>query len=75
MLLLQVHEQEFGSDSASGWVNGTFYLLNFYPFMGQSSGNYSILPERQPIHGQPINISSATIHWSWTSFFTTATQV
>ncbi len=22
----QVHEQEFGSESASGWVNGTFYM-------------------------------------------------
>jgi hypothetical protein len=73
MLLLQVHEQElFGSDLASGWVNGTFYMD---PFMGQSSGNYSILPERQPTHGQPINISSATTHWSSTSYLTTATQV
>jgi hypothetical protein len=73
MLLLQVHEQElFGSDSASGWVNGTFYMD---PFMGQSSGNDSILPERQPIHGQPIKISSATTHWSWTSYLTTAKQV
>jgi hypothetical protein len=26
LLLLQVHEQEFGSESASGWVNGTFYM-------------------------------------------------
>ncbi|EFX83811.1 hypothetical protein DAPPUDRAFT_100249 [Daphnia pulex] len=39
------------------------------------SGNYSILPERQPIHGQPIKISSATTHWSWTSYLTTATQI
>lgn len=24
--MAQVHEQEFGSDSAQGWVNGTFYM-------------------------------------------------
>jgi len=26
LLVRQVHEQEFGSDSAQGWVNGTFYM-------------------------------------------------